>query len=63
MEQQQCSPKDIVKTSFTEFPTSWNFPSWFDVDSVTNGILLTGRDWIYAVIDLDSGNLYYYSSI
>jgi hypothetical protein len=58
------SPNCSIKTSiFTNFPVgSLHFPAWFDVSTVKNGLLISGDDWIYAVIDRDRGRLYYYNS-
>lgn len=55
------APK-IVKSEFDRFPIESDFRPWFDVDTVANGELITGDDWIYAVIDRDRGRLYYYNS-
>ena len=51
----------ITKTQFTRFPVGTALPPWFDVSTVTNGILLSGDDWIYAVVDKERGRLYYYN--
>jgi hypothetical protein len=52
-----------IKTNpFTGFPIKSHLPTWFDVVSVTNGVLLSGSDWIYAVVDQDRGRLYYFNS-
>ena len=58
------SPNAIIETSpFTNFPVgSLHFPVWFDVSTVKNGLLISGDKWIYAVVDLDRGRLYYYNS-
>lgn len=55
---------EIAEEAFTKFPVSWRgFPEWFDIDrAVKNGTLITGNDWIYAVVDKDRGRLYYYYS-
>jgi hypothetical protein len=53
----------ITTNAFTRFPLlSRHFPDWFDVSTVKNGLLISGDDWIYAVVDLDRGRLYYYDS-
>lgn len=64
MREQMGKNIEIKEKAFTKFPVIWNgFPDWFDADeSVENGTLLTGNDWIYAVIDQDRGRLYYYYS-
>jgi hypothetical protein len=58
------SPNCTIKTgAFTSFPVrSHHFPAWFDVSTVKNGLLISGDDWIYAVVDRDRGRLYYYNS-
>ena len=55
---------EIKEEEFSRFPVIWKgFPSWFDADqSVENGTLITGNDWIYAVVDQNRGRLYYYYS-
>jgi hypothetical protein len=52
-----------IKTNvFTTFPIGLRRPpAWFDVSTVTNGLLLTADDWFYAVIDQSRGRLYYYN--
>ena len=52
----------IIKGEFEQFPIESEFQPWFDVNSVTNGLLISGDDWIYAVVDRDRGRLYYYNS-
>jgi hypothetical protein len=52
----------IQSNAFTTFPIKRHIPPWFDVDSVTNGILYSGDNWIYAVVDTQRGRLYYYNS-
>jgi hypothetical protein len=53
----------VIKTNvFTTLPLRLrNPPLWFDVSSVTNGLLFTGDDWIYAVVDQGRGRRYYYN--
>lgn len=52
----------ITTNEFTKFPLSVRgFPSWFDVGTVTNGILLSADNWYYAVVDVERGRLYYYN--
>lgn len=64
MQEQMGEKIEIKEEDFSSFPVSWKgFPSWFDVDqSVENGTLITGNDWIYAVVDQNRGRLYYYYS-
>jgi hypothetical protein len=52
----------IKMTEFESFPVNANFQSWFDVQNIRNGTLITADDWIYAVIDHDRKRLYYYNS-
>ena len=58
------SPNCTIKTSaFTNFPVgSRHFPTWFDVSTVKDGLLISGDDWIYAVVDRDRGRLYHFNS-
>ena len=53
-----------IKTNeFTgSFIRSRHFPPRFDVFTVTNGLLITADDWIYAVVDRKRQRLYYYNS-
>ena len=53
----------VIKTNvFTTLPLRLrNPPPWFDVSTVTNGLLFTADDWIYAVVDQGRGRLYYYN--
>jgi len=50
----------ITLEPFKEFPISGDFPSWFTPNKVQEGTLISGDDWIYAVVDSGSGHLYYY---
>jgi hypothetical protein len=52
----------IARTPFHEFPITTKFPAWFDVSNVQDGILLTGDNWIFAVVDKGRHRLYYYNS-
>jgi hypothetical protein len=36
----------ISVEKFTRFPVRGNFPGWFDPDSITDGVLVRGDDWI-----------------
>lgn len=51
----------IETTEFRSFPISGNFPSWFNPNSISRGVLITGDDWIYAAINLESGRMFYYN--
>ena len=42
-------------------PVLSNFPSWFNPNSVTDETLITGDDWIYAVVDNKTGRMFYYN--
>lgn len=51
----------IEKTDFISFPIKGHFPSWFNPNSIDRGVLITGDDWIYAAIDLETGRMFYYN--
>jgi hypothetical protein len=53
----------VIKTNvFTTLPLRLrNPPLWFDVSTVTNGLLFTADDWFYAVVDQGRGRLYYFN--
>jgi hypothetical protein len=52
----------ITTNQFTKFPLGMrDFPSWFDVATVKNGVLFSADNWFYAVVDLERGRLYYYN--
>jgi hypothetical protein len=51
---------EITEEPFVRFPASGTFPKWFDPDSITNGILITGNNWIYSVVDTNTGRMFYY---
>jgi hypothetical protein len=64
IKQQSFGTSDaVLKTNvFEKVPVrDRHLPPWFDVTSVTNGLLLTDG-WSYAVVDRSRGRLYYYNS-
>ena len=50
----------IITENFDTFPITGKFPKWFNPNSIVDGTLVTGDDWIYAVIDNKTGRMFYY---
>ncbi|HMP00796.1 MAG TPA: hypothetical protein PKE26_16995 [Kiritimatiellia bacterium] len=50
----------ITEEPFKQFPVSGNFPWWFNPDRITNGVLLSGDNRIFAAVDSTVGRMYYY---
>lgn len=50
----------ITETPFEKFPITGDFPSWFVPNTIDEGTLITGDDWIYAVVDKETGRMFYY---
>ena len=61
MNKARNGPVLITTEEFTSFPISSNFPSWLNPNSVTDETLITGDDWIYAVVDNKTGRMFYYN--
>jgi hypothetical protein len=56
---ENCAIKTNVFTALPARLQLRNPPPWFDVSTVTNGLLFTADDWFYAVVDQGRGRLYY----